>query len=1001
MGNDFLVMNRTSTATSISKRSMLVHGEHLIELFYADSQHFDIEGKLLVQRDQRKQQTKSTWSSSSSSSSSSVIRRYQVCLCRLRGNILLVADICSSTKLIDLRTLNVIILKNFDINLCEESNQFEFCIRLNPKNSHFTERYYFNFTSRNERDQWIQCIYLVSSPFLRSFKQALYEDLVRKQEANIEWNESLENVNTISTLNLEKDIFILVKCDNLRLGGCIEPLVYINVYCRRKYIDQLWQSLGKTELIESRSPQFKCGISLPAYPHSLIELKFELRTVIERRFDTSHLIAFAYFHLNGHFNHSSNCKFNHHRLKVISVGSNKVVGLLSFQVHKRSNDIKKSLSLDNLTCLNKSIISLAKSTSNLVMDRTADPNGSNKKTNKIFDNTISKRFVFKPFIHCQDLIIEESMSESKYAFLIPQTLLNLYAQDEEKIIAMIMQSIRDNFLLARNFFDPFLQLHWKLLQTFKDSWSQIENFKLTRSFRPSTFKKDQFLQFVPVNFHKQVCHAFDDKRSSSIEFFTCGAYTCHHLGFEQSGMKSLTTSKKECHQVTECWRFMKHLFTILHCESYIMENINKIAQIECKEFELKKVEPIYKSICILSTKLIDIISNFEVEELLSYLNATSGGKFNIFDDEFQLEPIELVYLNIKACVVAINFKLSQNPISKEDLDSCNRKLKGAIDSLRKISFACYLGSISQLTKEQIDSLYKLRFRHLSISSQTLTSNIIFIMNQVDRKNFIRDVHRTGNIIIQHEVLLSCISDEMGMLEDMSYSLEELSNYVTVLFTIDSEQDGSSVSPIIETFGDQIRLKFRLNPKEMDFVTTEFECKIISLMFNIGVNEQASIAEKFGMNTFQNELNSASFQKLKQFIMKYHGNDDRMNILLNQLKHEMSLSISKNIKVLQLVRKIVRHIGGICVTCCKSAKDRTGMSVTLEEVRFFFHLFKLDKGVNESLFQEMLDTLRRDGVRIENVLKNIGARKYAFNRLQLLTYPKLFRPPTGTYATLET
>lgn len=113
-----------------------------------------------------------------------------------------------------------------------------------------------------------------------------------------------------------------------------------------------------------------------------------------------------------------------------------------------------------------------------------------------------------------------------------------------------------------------------------------------------------------------------------------------------------------------------------------------------------------------------------------------------------------------------------------------------------------------------------------------------------------------------------------------------------------------------------------------------------------------------MNTFQNELNSASFQKLKQFIMKYHGNDDRMNILLNQLKHEMSLSISKNIKVLQLVRKIVRHIGGICVTCCKSAKDRTGMSVTLEEVRFFFHLFKLDKGVNESLFQEMLDTLRR-------------------------------------------
>ncbi|KAF3837525.1 hypothetical protein F7725_004989, partial [Dissostichus mawsoni] len=53
-----------------------------------------------------------------------------------------------------------------------------------------------------------------------------------------------------------------------------------------------------------------------------------------------------------------------------------------------------------------------------------------------------------------------------------------------------------------------------------------------------------------------------------------------------------------------------------------------------------------------------------------------------------------------------------------------------------------------------------------------------------------------------------------------------------------------------------------------------------------------------------------------------------------------------------------------ITSCKSAKDRTAMSVTLEQA----------------------------GCRMENVQKNIGSRKFAFSGVQLLTFPKLYRPP---------
>jgi len=43
-------------------------------------------------------------------------------------------------------------------------------------------------------------------------------------------------------------------------------------------------------------------------------------------------------------------------------------------------------------------------------------------------------------------------------------------------------------------------------------------------------------------------------------------------------------------------------------------------------------------------------------------------------------------------------------------------------------------------------------------------------------------------------------------------------------------------------------------------------------------------------------------------------------------------------------------------------------------------------------QNALDVMRSIGTRMDNVEKNIGERKYAFNRLQIAALPKLLKPP---------
>lgn len=121
-------------------------------------------------------------------------------------------------------------------------------------------------------------------------------------------------------------------------------------------------------------------------------------------------------------------------------------------------------------------------------------------------------------------------------------------------------------------------------------------------------------------------------------------------------------------------------------------------------------------------------------------------------------------------------------------------------------------------------------------------------------------------------------------------------------------------------------------------------------------------------------------------------------MLDKMEELLRVNPSKNVKVLHCAQDITRALNGLRVTSCKSAKDRTAMAVTLEQTRILQQEFHLPAGN----LQNVLDVIRSEGTRLDNTMKNIGKRKYAFSLPQIMTLPQQYRPPSDTsYARLQT
>lgn len=979
---------------------------------------------------------------------------YQKRYLRLKGNLLFYfkdKDKSVSSE----PPLGVLVIERCTVELDLEAVDFGFLIVYEGED----HTYKFQAPSEDERDEWIQVIHTASYECLKMQLQSLREQIQAKtgrdpitQPPPTEFGMEYE---TQSQGNASDDpaLEICLSCNDLHndiSGQAPNPFIVLSTIVPPQ---QTWIQHSNTEVVEgSNDPQFlktigfgdKDGVDLN------MRVKITVYHVKERLTGTMSQLGHAIFTLKDVL---MNVEM---KSKMRLVGPDHLdCGTVTIMAWV--NDTNLSLSQSE-TDLNPQKPAIVRHRSKRV--DTLRPH---------YKNIITRTFRFDTTKGDVKLLVHEYMGESLFSLDIPIQLLRLWIEEEKHVLSQL-QDIGQMFAHGRlRALQDRLDYCLSMITMYEQHLNFLSSFK-GPCFKASCKKGDKELEFLPLNLHLQRMTVINEEKNTTgwYDAITVGAFTAYAQKYKHGGLSRLLSQLQESHStennsVTNLSLACDLVNSIYDHKMSISKDCDTLCRLasggtaeEMTEITNSLQQKIKELVEECDTPLVqntaDEYNRIKVElsqnSSQSSLDSESGDKTpgaKVNEDTGKgknwkwsgtdfiksptAEPWEMTRLNMEAaamCLISIVDDLVVGESTErskwlEEINPAAMKLKSFLEIVyQKILLIVMFLNIKE-NRGNSRLMHIVRYRRDVCFSHALTTLVSGFVTKVtsciSNEEFLKQIQEVG-IFCQFEGLLSCHGDEMGMIEDFCVAVDDL-KFVRFQFV---KTDDPSVSPTVfqdghfksGAYGDFHRhcvcVSIPLQDEMFNKLPIELQrggkVSVTPVLFNIGINEQASLADKIGDTSLQEKINTENVTKVNSYLEKYEkifGSLDKgksgqgtMNDLKSKLVYNTNTKKSKNTDVLKLAAEICRKVYGIRVTSCKSAKDRTSMSVTLEQV----YILQQEHDLASHVFSQALDCFRSEGVRRENTYKNIGSRKYAFNSFQLLYVPKLYRPPNGTYGNVQ-